>query len=196
MTEAPSQLRHRRWATLLWQGGVGVGFVALLGCNDQGTRPSAGVVTADSADQVIYQMTTRGYENGDRKSHVTADTAFVFQGAQKMDLRHLRVVFFDEAGKQSSVLTARTGIYNLTNGSLDARGSVFVESADGRKLTTEHLIYDKSMLQLRSDTAFVYNSRTEQLRGTGFTSDLEFRNVKVDKPTGFQRGAGVTIPGQ
>jgi LPS export ABC transporter protein LptC len=196
MIEAPNRRRHSRWATLLWQGGAGVVLVALLGCNDQGTRPTTAVVTADSADQVIYQMTTRGYENGDRKSHVTADTAYVYQAAQKMDLRRLRVVFFDETGKQSSVLTARTGLYNLTNGSLDARGSVFVESADGRKLTTEHLIYDKSLLQLRSDTAFVYNSRTEQLRGVGFTSDLEFRNVTVDQPTGFQRGAGVAIPGQ
>lgn len=176
---------------------LAVGWVvALVGCQDQGTRPSPSGVAADSADQVIFQMTTRGYEDGGRRSHVTADTAFVYQAAQRMDLRQLRVVFFDADGYQSSVLTAKSGIYNLTNGSLDARGSVFVESSDGRKLTTEHLIYDKGLLQLRSDTTFVYDSRTEHLRGTGFTSDLEFKTVRVDKPVGYHRGAGVTIPGQ
>lgn len=179
--------------------GIAFGVTAfwwLAACQDQSTRPTAVAVAADSADQVIYQMTTRGYENGDRRSHVTADTAYVYQAAQKMDLRRLRVVFFDETGKQSSVLTAKAGIYNLANGSLDARGSVFVESTDGRKLTTEHLVYDKALMRLKSDTTFVYDSRTEHLRGVGFDSDLDFRNVTVIKPTGFQRGAGVEIPGQ
>lgn len=196
MIRTPGRQFQRHLSAIVRQTTVAAAFGLAIGCTDQGTRPTAATTSADSADQVIFQMTTRGYENGDRRSHVTADTAYVYQSAQRMNLRRLRVVFFDETGKQSSVLTARSGIYNLTNGSLDARGGVFVESGDGRKLTTEHLIYDKGLLQLRSDTTFVYDSRTEQLRGSGFTSDLEFKNVKVDKPTGFQRGAGVAIPGQ
>jgi LPS export ABC transporter protein LptC len=125
-----------------------------------------------------------------------ADTAYLYQNAQRMDLRRLRVVFFDEQGRQTSVLTAKQGIYNLSNGSLDARGSVFVESTDGRKLTTEHLIYDKALFQLRSDTTFVYDAPTGRLTGKSFESDLEFKNVGVDRPKGRQRGSGVIIPGQ
>ena len=175
---------------------VAIAAGALVGCTDQGTRPSAAVAAADSADQVIYGMSTSVHDNGDRRSLVIADTAFVYQAAQKMDLRRLKVTFFDELGKQTSVLTAKIGIYSLTNGSLDARGSVFVESTDGRKLTTEHLIYDKGMLQLRSDTTFVFDSPTGRLTGTTFTSDLEFKNVDVVRPKGRQRGDGVIIPGQ
>lgn len=173
-----------------------VAVVATLACSDQGTRPTTAVAVADSADQVIFSMTTSVHDNGDRRSQVVAETAYVYQNAQKMDLRRLRVVFYDELGRQSSVLTAKQGIYSLTNGSLDARGAVFVESTDGRKLSTEHLIYDKAMLQLRSDTNFVYDAPTGRLTGTSFESDLEFKNVGVDRPKGRQRGAGVIIPGQ
>lgn len=172
--------------------------VATLGaCADQGTPPTGAIGNpADSADQVLVAMTTSVHDNGDRRSQVAADTAYVYQAAQKMDLRKLRVVFFDEQGRQTSVLTAKMGVYSLTNGSLDARGSVFIQATDGRKLTTEHLIYDRGMLQLRSDTAFVFDSPKGRMAGTSFTSDLEFNNISVDKPRGNQRGAGVIIPGQ
>jgi hypothetical protein len=82
------------------------------------------------------------------------------------------------------------------NGSLDARGTVVVESTDGRRLVTEHLIYDRTASQVRSDTAFTYTSPTEQLRGAAFRSDLDFRNVEVDQPRGRQRGPGVELPGR
>jgi len=168
----------------------------LSGCAEQGTRPTASLNVADSADQVMYGMWTNVSDEGLRRSQITADTAFVYQAAQKMDLRKLRITMFDEQGKQSAVLTAKQGMYTITTGSLDARGNVVVQSTDGRRLTTEHLIYDKSLMQLRSDTSFVYVSTTDRLTGKQFTSDLDFKNVTIQKPRGEQRGAGVLIPGQ
>jgi len=159
-------------------------------------RPTASLNVADSADQVMYGMWTNVSDDGLRRSQITADTAYVYQVAQRMDLRQLRVVMFDEQGKQSSVLTAKQGTYTISTGSLDARGNVVVQSTDGKRLRTEHLIYDRSLLQLRSDTSFVYESQTERMTGKSFQSDLEFKNVQINKPRGHQRGAGVVIPGQ
>ena len=59
---------------------------------------------------------------------------------------------------------------------------------------TEHLIYDKMANQIRSDTAFVYDSRGEHVTGMGFTSDIDFKNLRVEQPKGFQRGRGVLLP--
>ena len=135
-------------------------------------------------------------QEGVRKNYVKADTAYIYQAAQKMDLRRLTITFFDNTGRQSSVLTAKQGMYSITLGSLDARGNVVVTSTDGRRLSTPHLIYDRSALQLRSDTTFTYQSKTEDLTGKNFTSDLEFRNLHIHEPTGTQRGKGVLLPGQ
>lgn len=166
----------------------------LGGCAEQGMRPSGSLALADSADQVLYRMSTRVADEGLQRSHVVADTAYVYQARQVMDLRQLRMTFFDDQGRQTSVLTARQGLYTMTNQSLDARGNVVVESSDGKVLRTEHLVYDKSAMQIRSDTAFTYTSPSEVLLGDGFTSDLEFRNVVVDRPRGRQRTGGVALP--
>lgn len=173
---------------------VALGLVAA--CQRQGVRPTAARSPADSADQVMFKMDSYMSQDGVRKNYVVAETAYIYQAAQKMDLRRLKVTFFDNTGRQSSVLTARQGMYSITLGSLDARGDVVVVSTDGRRLTTPHLIYDRSAMQLRSDTIFTYVSKTEDLTGKNFTSDLEFRNVNVHQPTGKQRGKGVLLPGQ
>lgn len=176
--------------------GTLVAATLAAGCGREGIRPSSAKAPADSADQVMVKMDTYLTQDGVRKNYVTADTAFIYQAAQRMDLRNLKITFFDNDGRQSSVLTAKTGLYTMTIGSLDARGNVIVKSTDGRVLTTPHLIYDKSALQLRSDTVFVYDSNSERLTGNRFTSDLEFRNVIVDQPKAKQRGAGIVLPGQ
>lgn len=170
--------------------------IGIAACTDAGVRPGVSLTTADSADQRIVQMSTRVFDDGLVQSHVMAETAYVYQTRQVMDLRQLRVTFFDDQGQQTSVLTARQGLYTMTNGSLDARGAVRVESTDGKLLTTEHLVYDKGALQIRSDTVFRYRSPTETLTGNGFSSDLEFRNVVIEQPRGMQRGAGVPLPGR
>ena len=167
-----------------------VGFAA--GCHGPGIRPSQTAPRADSADQVMLRMTTNMLDEGVRTGYVQADTAFVYQAAQRMDLRRLKVTFYED-GKQSSVLIAAQGDYQMTTGSLDARGNVRVETTDGRRLVTPHLIFDKGAHQLRSDTTFTYDSPEEHLTGNRFTSDLDFKNVIIAQPKARQRGPGTLI---
>ncbi len=180
-----------------WPGWAAAALVALgaAACQSTGIRATQTVQVADSSDQFMTKMTTNMVENGVRTGYVYAESAYVYQMAQRMDLRQMRVLFFED-GKQTSVLTAEQGDYNIGNGSLDARGNVRIESTDGRRLTTPHLIYDRTLLQLRSDTIFVYDSRGERLTGKSFTSDLEFKNVRIVEPKGVQRRGGFDLPGQ
>ena len=169
--------------------------VLMLGaaaCTTDGIRPNAASAPADSADQVMLKMSTDLFNEGARQNYVVAETAYVYQAAQKMDLRRLRIIFFED-GKQTSVLTATRGIYTVTNGSLDATGNVKVVSTDGRTLTTQHLVYDKVALQISSDSAFTYQTAAERMTGTRFHSDLEFKYVVTDQPKGIQRSGGVII---
>jgi LPS export ABC transporter protein LptC len=168
----------------------------LTACTDAGVRPTTMTQVADSADQVLFKMNTNITADGVRRSYVEAETAFVYQSRQTMDLRRVRMLFFDTQGNQKSTLTADRGIYGTFSNKLDARGHVVVTSTDGRKLQTEHLIYDKLANLIKVDTAFVYDSPTEHSTGNGLDTDIEFKNVRVQQPKGFQKGKGMLLPGQ
>ena len=171
-------------------------LAALSACTDPGVRPTAVSRSADSADQVLFKMATRITDAGVLRSFVDADTAYVYQRSQTMDLRHFTVRLFDEQGNHRSTLTADKGIYLTVTRRLDAHGHVVVVSTDGRRLETEHLIYDPQQNQISSDTAFVADGPRGHVTGNGFVSDVDFKVVTVKQPKGFERGKGFLLPGQ
>lgn len=180
------------WGTiagLLW---------VVAGCADQGVAPAQSAVASDSADQILEQMTTTIVGDGVRKSLVYADTAYIYSNRQVASLRNLRATFFDEQGNPSAVLTAKRGEYFIARGTLEAWDSVYVVSTDGtnKRLRSQHLIYDRDRNEVRSDSAFVYESPTDRLEGNSFVSDPGFRNVVTRQPRGRQRGQGMLLPGQ
>ena len=169
-------------------------FLLALACSSTVT-PRENVTKADTADQVMWKMSIQLTENGVLRSFVEADTAYLFQNQQITDFRGLRIRFVDpQTGNTKSTLTAQRGIYNTLAGKLDARGQVLVETTDGRKLRTPHLIYDKTSNRVESDSAFTYESGTETGSGKSFTSDIDFKNLTVIEPKGFQKGKGIVLP--
>ena len=171
-------------------------IASMTACTDPGVRPTTVTQTADSADQILFKMSTRITESGVLRSFVDADTAYLYQRSQSMDLRHFTVRLFDEQGNHKSTLTANAGIYLTTTRRLDARGNVVVVSTDGRKLQTEHLIYDPSANQISSDTTFVADGPDGHITARGFVSDIGFTAVTAKQPRGYQKGKGFLLPGQ
>ena len=178
-----------------------LGLVALISsfaaCADQGVQPLTRLTEADSADQFLEGMTTVILGDGVRRSVVSADTAYIYQSRQIAELRGVRAQFYNVQGIMTSVLTSRDGLYEINRGTLRATGNVIVTMADGsgRRLTTEHLVFEPAMNQIRSDSAFTYDAPTGVLRGSSFTSDPDFRNIVTNQPRGRQRGEGVPLPG-
>ena len=181
----PSSLLPPPWLVVLWM---------FAGCTQTGVTSRETGERADSADQIMVGMITQLTENGVLRSYVEADTAYLYQNQQTFDLRGLRLRLLDAQGNQTSTLTARQGIYSSLSGKLDARGNVVVETNDGRRLRTQHLIYDKISNRVESDSAFTYESPTEQGSGSSFRSDIAFQNLEVTNPRGFQKGKGLVIP--
>lgn len=167
-----------------------------LGCPQEGVTPAVTTAIPDSADMMLFDMERGLFVDGIRRAVILADTAFIYQNSQISELRNLRVTFFDQAGSQTSVLTALEATYQMQHESLDARRDVVVVTSDGKRLATQHLIYDKPGNLLRTDSAFTYDSPLEQLRGNGFRADPEFRYVAVEQPRGRQREGGILLPGQ
>lgn len=180
---------------LILSAGLAV-LLGVLGCPSGAVTPTATTAIPDSADMVLFDMERGLFEDGIRRALVIADTAYIYQNSQISELRGLQVTFFDGAGSQTSVLTAREATYRMLTESLDARGDVVVVSTDGKRLATPHLVYDKLGNQLQTDSSFTYDAPAEQLRGNGFRADPEFRYVSVQQPRGRQREGGLLLPGQ
>ena len=168
----------------------------LAACSREGVRPVTETVAADTADQIMLKMSTKITSEGVLRSNVIADTAFMYQRSQTMDLRHFTAQLLDEKGNLKSTLTADRGLYVTYSDKLDARGNVVVTNVDGQKIRTEHLVYDKMANQVTIDTAFAYDSKKGRMTGNCMRSDIDFNNVTVCQPKGQQKGKGFLLPGQ
>jgi LPS export ABC transporter protein LptC len=179
-------------------GGAALSVLSLLSvvaCEDTGARPTTTVQAPDSADQVLEGFSHYVTNNGVLRSRVEADTAFFYESTQMNELHHVKVVFFDLKGAESSTLTAKRGTYRWQDGSMQATGNVVVVSPDGRRLTTEVLKYDNATNTISTDRPFTFDRGEEHLEGNSFRSDPDFKNVVTDRPRG-NTGNGMLLPGQ
>lgn len=167
--------------------------LAYLGCNS-GIRPTATIAATDSADQMLINMSHYISDNGTRRAHVLADTAYFYSPSQTAGLRHVHVTFYDPRGAETSKLTSQEGTYHWRIGDMEARGNVVVVRIDGAKLRTEILRYSQAHNQVTSDQPFVFDEPTRHIEGKGFTSDPDFKVVTAIQPKGI--GGKFTLPNQ
>lgn len=166
--------------------GCAVLLVLALGtaCRD-GTRPTATQSGLDSADQVLLGMTHYVTEAGVQRARVRADTAYFFSPTQRAELRNVHVTFYDAQGVATSTLTAREGTHYWRTGNMEARGDVVVvRNRDGGTMRTEVMSYDQRRNEVSSDYPFVFDAPDRHIKGRGFTSDPEFRNITATGPRG------------
>lgn len=150
-----------------------------------GVKPTATVTAADTADQVLVDMTHYVTGDGIVRARVRADTAYFYQNSQVAELRVVHVTFYDGEGNETSTMTAREGTYHWGTGDMEGRGNVVVVgSGDGRTLRTEVMRYRQQTNQVSSDQPFVFDGPGRHIEGEGFTSDPNFRNVTAFRPKG------------
>lgn len=167
----------------------------LAGCGEGGVRPTTSVVSADTADQILEGASQFITENGVRRGKVEADTARIYNQAQVIRLRNLKVTFYDDQGSQTSVITADSGVYQVQTGAMQAEGHVVGTSDDGRVLHTSVLRYDQAANKISTDQHFTVDGNGDHWEGEGFTSDPDFTHIVVQRPTG-QEGGSRLLPGQ
>jgi LPS export ABC transporter protein LptC len=176
---------------------------ALSACQEEVVRPSVTLEAADTADQVLYGMQHYVTDQGLRRSLVEADTAYVYQNTQMVEMRGVKVTFYGPSGEITSTVTGDSGTYLTRDGSMSARGNVVAVTPDGRTLRSQELKYESRSQKISSDKPFVYDRADQHLEGNGFTSDPDFRNVVTKQPRGGQRpnakpgdSTGFLLPGQ
>lgn len=173
-------LARRLGLTLL----LDVAVVTQFACSN-GAKPTATITAADTADQVLVDMTHYVTDDGVVRARVRADTAYFYQNTQSAEMRNVHITFYDTDGKETSTLTAREGTYHWATGDMEGRGSVVVVGAgDGRTLKSEVMRYKQATNQVSSDQPFIFDGPGRHIEGQGFTSDPDFRNVTALRPKG------------
>ena len=81
--------------------GAALALVATVAC-ETGVKPTATIAAADSADQVLLNMSHFVTANGIQRSHVLADTAYFYSASQAAELRKIHITFYDPRGAQTS----------------------------------------------------------------------------------------------
>jgi LPS export ABC transporter protein LptC len=150
---------------------------------------------ADSADQIMYNASFVLTDNGLSRAQMQGDTLYFFDDNSRIESENPHITFFTATGAKDAVLTSRHGTSNTRTNNMIARGNVVVVSEDGRRLTTEELIYNQQKNEISSDSAFVLTEPDRRLEGIGFRSDPNMKNIQILKGvSGIARGVSTQTP--
>lgn len=176
--------------------GLLLASVCLAGCRDtQAPKTGATASGVDpNADQVVFTSRTMITDGGLRRAEVMSDTALFYDDNTRMDMRNVHAIFYSATGATDAVLTSRTGRYLTRDNILEARGSVVINTVDGRRLTTEQIKFDSRVNQISSDSAFVLTEEGREASGVGFVSDPDMNNLRILKGS-RAKARDVKVPG-
>ena len=173
---------------------VAVMLLLAVACSSKKQPPvAAHSPLADSADQVMYGASFVLTDNGISRAQMQGDTLYFFEDNSRIESENPHITFFTATGAKDAVLTSRHGTSNTRTNNMVARGNVVVVTEDGRRLTTEELIYNQQKNEISSDSAFVLTEPDRRLEGIGFRSDPNMKNIQILKgASGIARGVSTT----
>ena len=176
---------------------IGILAVAVSGACTSKKEPPVAThsALADSADQVMFGARFKLTDQGLQRAQLEADTAYFFDDNTRIELQNVHTTFFTVTGAKDAVLTSRYGTTNTRTNNMVARKNVVVVSEDGRRLTTQELIYNQGKNEISSDSAFVMTEPNREVAGIGFRSDPNMKNIKILKgASGFAKGVSTQTP--
>jgi LPS export ABC transporter protein LptC len=170
----------RRAPSLAAAGPAAALAAALAACKSE-RSPTVVDASAlpDTAEQVMFRLRHQLTSGGVRRANLVADTAYFYDDGNRIEMRRVRLVFFSATGDSSSVLTSRTGRYDVRLQRVEGRGDVVVTTTEGKRLTSPQLVYDRVLNQITSDTSFVFTEPGRTLTGIGLRTDPKLTTVQV-----------------
>jgi LPS export ABC transporter protein LptC len=164
---------------------VALAAVLSAGCRKDAPPPTA--TTAEvTASQVMYNLHQRITKLGVLKVDLHGDTATTMPNNPHVDLKGVRLKFYDENGALAGNVTSRAGEYDTNTSAMIARGNVLMilNGPQGKRtIRTDELHYDQRGDKVWSDkpTTMIENGQT--YHGTSFTSNTGFTNLTVQNLT-------------
>lgn len=170
----------------IWLANLTVGLLAVAACE----QPTPVNTATDAlrfleADAVVIDGQHFFTQEGVRAATLQFDTAYQWRDSIDMHLARLTLSVYNEDGSERASVTSERGTLDRRGDRMTARENVIlIVPGQQRRVETEELHYDPEGNRIWSDSAFVMTHEGRTLRGSSFTSDLEFRNFRVLGPGG------------
>lgn len=98
---------------------------------------------------------------------------------------NVRVDFYDNTERHTSVLTAKKAEINQDSNDMKALGNVIAKSDSGIILYSETLTWlSRDELLITKDSIMITTLESDTLYGIGFESDSDLKNWKILNPSG------------
>jgi LPS export ABC transporter protein LptC len=137
---------------------------------------------AMEADYIIFGLTDNVTRGGIREFLLEADTALIFQDSTIVLLRGnvTLTAHNEDLGTEKAVVTSERGRLDKSTNEMLAEGNaVLIIHADGKRIESYELRYTPDADAIRSDSAVVMYDGGDVVEGTGFSSDLDFEQVRI-----------------
>jgi LPS export ABC transporter protein LptC len=161
---------------------AGCVLLGLVACERQrGVGP--GRTTGELPDQEVSDFVLTETDQGRPLWKLYARDAATYSSRGLVVAHAVRVDFFDEQGKRSSVLTAREGDLNERTHNMTARGNVVLETTEGTRLSSEELRFlnREQKIQVPVEQLVRVERAGDVLTGYGFESDPDLRHYEFKR---------------
>ncbi len=153
-----------------------------IGCGDSGEPSQAAVPGARTGrvpERQFFDYRLIESEAGIRQWALQSEKMLKFSGEKDVHLVTLHMDFFKE-GSHFSVLTADSGLADLTTKDIHTWGNVIVVTDDGRRLECEELFFNNETQLIHNDVFNRFTRDGDVLTGMGLeaTPDLEYIEIK------------------
>ncbi len=167
-----------RWAL------VALAALSVACAEDPTATGDAPSIFASGADQVMLGIEHFMTVDGVRRGKLVADTAYTYEDASRVDLRALRIQFFDDTGADRGLLTSRLGEYDLESGDMIVHENVVLDGSMGgggpARLETDSLAFEAATNRLTTDASWVLTHGDGTVeRGVGLVTDPGLENIET-----------------
>ncbi len=151
--------------------------------------------TEDKAEDVVIIFS----ENGKVKGRLFATEFIVNEHARPpyMDARKgLRIESYNDSTQLQSVLTAKYGRYYMQKGNILLRDSIVVVNSEGKRLTTEELVWNDQLKKFYTEKFVSIKTPTQVMYGDGLEANQDFTWYKIINIKGMMQVDRSEVPGE
>ena len=97
----------------------------------------------------------------------------------------LEIYTYNAQGEQEAFMKSDYAIQNLTDKTIEAKGSVLLENLIGEKLETEYLVWDERRGKIFTEELVKITKQDQSIIGEGFESNISFSKYILKNSRGI-----------
>jgi len=152
-------------------------FMCCSGRIENGSKPTR----EETADRIMHNAEIEFTEEGKATGKLSAEKLLFFDKEHRTFGYDITVDFFNNKGDIAGQLTSDSGWVENTTRRTTVYGNVYLTMQDGTQLWTDSLAYYPKAGRIRTGTYVRIERGGEHIAGTGFDSDLDFTDIRIEQ---------------